>query len=603
MGLLTIIRKNRMKEKEMRILFLGLDNAGKTTILKKLNGEDIKSVSPTLGFNIKTFMHGSSRTILEDSYLAGDVGGQRTLRPYWRNYFEQTDALVWVVDSGDRMRMKDCKEELHSLLLEDRLAGASLLIFANKRDLPGSMSEDEIRKVLDLDSSSPTIGQFGLAAQSQERTSSKVLTGLSMMSPIDCIIHPQCPGTVLPHQIQASRQFHEPIKARLADGAKASWELGTRAEALLEHDAPEFSVFGSQVPPPQSIPDELQTAVDPVISIARNVLSNRAQSNNNARGPQPFMQDGSAADPASIGVAVLLANWTRQGGNDYAGAAKDQLDFLYQSVPRASDGALSHRVDSVQLWSDFVYMLPPFLANYGVLTQNESLISDAYQQIKLYRDNLRDTKANNLWKHIVTPNGGGGSDNGHWSTGNGWAAAGMLRVLATIQNSQYSEDFKDEQDDLTNWVSEIHGGMYPHLGSTNIFTNYADDTGSFHDCSSTALLAATVYRLSLLRDVHHFLPKAEASRKALYATSSNGSLQHFTQDGWLTPVVNPHSFGKEGADSPEGQAFVLEMDAAWKAWVADGSKGANSVSGFKHLPVSTTAFAALMVLVLACMVS
>ena len=49
----------------------------------------------------------------------GDVGGQRTLRPYWRNYFEQTDALVWVVDSGDRLRMSDCKEELHSLLLED----------------------------------------------------------------------------------------------------------------------------------------------------------------------------------------------------------------------------------------------------------------------------------------------------------------------------------------------------------------------------------------------------------------------------------------------------------------------------------------------------
>lgn len=51
--------------------------------------------------------------------LPGDVGGQRTLRPYWRNYFEQTDALVWVVDSGDRMRMIDCKDELHGLLTED----------------------------------------------------------------------------------------------------------------------------------------------------------------------------------------------------------------------------------------------------------------------------------------------------------------------------------------------------------------------------------------------------------------------------------------------------------------------------------------------------
>ncbi|KAJ7727888.1 GTP-binding protein [Mycena metata] len=137
MGLLTIIRKNRQKEKEMRILFLPL-------FLRSSTGEDILGVSPTLGFNIKTFAHGNYTLNI------WDVGGQRTLRPYWRNYFEQTDALVWVVDSGDRMRMKDCKEELHSLLLEDRLAGASLLVFANKQDLQGSMTDIEIREALDL---------------------------------------------------------------------------------------------------------------------------------------------------------------------------------------------------------------------------------------------------------------------------------------------------------------------------------------------------------------------------------------------------------------------------------------------------------------------
>ncbi|KAI9510036.1 GTP-binding protein [Russula earlei] len=144
MGLLTIIRKNRLKEKEMRLLFLGLDNAGKTTILKKLNDEDITSVSPTLGFNIKTFVYGRYTLNI------WDVGGQRTLRPYWRNYFEQTDALVWVVDSGDRLRLNDCKEELHSLLLEDRLAGASLLVFANKQDIQGSMSDKDIEEALGL---------------------------------------------------------------------------------------------------------------------------------------------------------------------------------------------------------------------------------------------------------------------------------------------------------------------------------------------------------------------------------------------------------------------------------------------------------------------
>nr|ODN85413.1 ADP-ribosylation factor-like 2 [Cryptococcus depauperatus CBS 7841]ODN89866.1 ADP-ribosylation factor-like 2 [Cryptococcus depauperatus CBS 7855] len=130
----------------MRILFLGLDNAGKTTIMKRLNGEDISQVSPTLGFNIKS--------LVRDGYTLNiwDVGGQRTLRPYWRNYFESTDAVVWVVDSSDRMRMTDCRDELKELLKEERLAGATLLVFANKQDLDGSMTLKEMRDVLELQS-------------------------------------------------------------------------------------------------------------------------------------------------------------------------------------------------------------------------------------------------------------------------------------------------------------------------------------------------------------------------------------------------------------------------------------------------------------------
>ncbi|KIR50773.1 ADP-ribosylation factor-like 2 [Cryptococcus gattii Ru294] len=146
MGLLTIVRKNKAKSKEMRVLFLGLDNAGKTTILKKLNNESISDISPTLGFNIKS--------LIRDGYTLNiwDVGGQRTLRPYWRNYFESTDAVVWVVDSSDRMRMNDCRNELKELLHEERLAGATLLVFANKQDLAGSMLLGEIRDALELQS-------------------------------------------------------------------------------------------------------------------------------------------------------------------------------------------------------------------------------------------------------------------------------------------------------------------------------------------------------------------------------------------------------------------------------------------------------------------
>lgn len=76
-----------------------------------------------------------------------DVGGQKSLRSYWRNYFECTDGLVWVVDSADRMRMEACREEMQVLLQEERLAGATLLVLANKQDLPGSMSAQEIKDV------------------------------------------------------------------------------------------------------------------------------------------------------------------------------------------------------------------------------------------------------------------------------------------------------------------------------------------------------------------------------------------------------------------------------------------------------------------------
>ncbi|CAH8827046.1 unnamed protein product [Trichobilharzia szidati] len=145
MGLLTILKKLKQKEKEMRILLLGLDNAGKTTIVKKFNGEDINSISPTLGFRIETLEHMGFKLNI------WDVGGQKSLRSYWRNYFETTDALIWVIDSSDCLRLEDCQQELAKLLVEERLTGATLLVFANKQDLAASMKPAQIREILRLD--------------------------------------------------------------------------------------------------------------------------------------------------------------------------------------------------------------------------------------------------------------------------------------------------------------------------------------------------------------------------------------------------------------------------------------------------------------------
>ncbi|KAK9384877.1 ADP-ribosylation factor family-domain-containing protein [Lipomyces mesembrius] len=142
MGLLSTIRKQKLKDKEIRLLMLGLDSAGKTTIVKQLLGEDVKSVSPTLGFNIKTVdWRGYKLNIW-------DVGGQSTLRPFWRNYFEKTDAILWVVDASSLDRLPDCKVELDKVIQEDRLTGAGLLIFVNKIDVIAT--EESRATVLDL---------------------------------------------------------------------------------------------------------------------------------------------------------------------------------------------------------------------------------------------------------------------------------------------------------------------------------------------------------------------------------------------------------------------------------------------------------------------
>lgn len=106
-----------------------------------MNGENIDTIEPTLGFNINTLEH--------RGYTLNfwDVGGQKSLRSYWRNYFECTDGLVWVVDSADKLRLANCKSELRTLLQEERLAGATLLVLANKQDVPGALSSKEIKDV------------------------------------------------------------------------------------------------------------------------------------------------------------------------------------------------------------------------------------------------------------------------------------------------------------------------------------------------------------------------------------------------------------------------------------------------------------------------
>uniref|UniRef100_A0A3Q3FPZ3 ADP-ribosylation factor-like protein 3 n=1 Tax=Labrus bergylta TaxID=56723 RepID=A0A3Q3FPZ3_9LABR len=144
-GLLSILRRMKQSpEQEVRLLLLGLDNAGKTTLLKQLAAEDISHITPTQGFNIKTVQSSGFKLNV------WDIGGQRKIRPYWRNYFENTDVLIYVIDSSDKKRFEESSMELSELLEEETLAGVPLLIFANKQDLMTATSASELAESLNL---------------------------------------------------------------------------------------------------------------------------------------------------------------------------------------------------------------------------------------------------------------------------------------------------------------------------------------------------------------------------------------------------------------------------------------------------------------------
>ena len=136
---------------EMRILMVGLDAAGKTTILYKFKLGEVVTTIPTIGFNVETV---SYKNI---NFTVWDVGGQDKIRPLWRHCYQNTHGVIFVVDSNDRDRIDDskdyehsAKEELQRMLAEDELRDAVLLVFANKQDLPQAMSVQEVTERLGL---------------------------------------------------------------------------------------------------------------------------------------------------------------------------------------------------------------------------------------------------------------------------------------------------------------------------------------------------------------------------------------------------------------------------------------------------------------------
>lgn len=139
-GLLESLGKS-----EARILMLGLDAAGKTTILYKLKLNETVSSIPTIGFNVETVS-----PVKNVTFTVWDVGGQDKIRPLWKHYFHNTEGLVYVVDSADRERVNEAKDELFWILDSDEMRGVPVVILANKQDLPNAVQSSDLAQKLGL---------------------------------------------------------------------------------------------------------------------------------------------------------------------------------------------------------------------------------------------------------------------------------------------------------------------------------------------------------------------------------------------------------------------------------------------------------------------
>ncbi|KAI5455942.1 Six-hairpin glycosidase-like protein [Mariannaea sp. PMI_226] len=347
----------------------------------------------------------------------------------------------------------------------------------------------------------------------------------------------------------------------MVDRAAQSWEWGTAAEALLELYNNELSVFGTNPFPGGKVP-----AADPgvfALSYAKQFISPNGQ---------VFVGDSAAGDPASLGVSAILIG---QSDKRYIDASRRQADYLLNQVPKWGNGAISHRPNIAEIWADNLAMSFPFLAYLAVQQGDTVLMAQTVAQCGLQRDVLK-TSHSASWRHIIGPQS---QDVGLWSTGNGWAAYGMVRVLHTLQKWSGSSSMTSQAGQLKGWIKEILDGAMASGLDDGLLRNYFNDGSWFGEISGTALLSAVAYRMAV-NDPGMFPQKyiswADSNRAAL--SKKQGG------NGVFSPAVNPYNWldrAKFTSGSPEGQAFAVYLYTAYRDCVNAG------VCTAPHSPVTT----------------
>mmetsp|Transcript_25290 Transcript_25290/g.36682 ORF Transcript_25290/g.36682 Transcript_25290/m.36682 type:complete len:454 (-) Transcript_25290:546-1907(-) len=201
------------QQKSMNITMLGLDAAGKTTILYRMagTGNEVTTTIPTIGFNLETLK------IKGSIFTVWDVGGRDKIRPLARHFYRSTDAIIFVLDSNDHERFDAAKDELHRALNEEELKGKPVLVFCNKQDLPNSSSPEKVVAHLDL----PTLStRKWIAMGSVANSSVGLYEGLDWLSRAHFASEQESTSN------SSSLDLKNPKKLEVSESSKDEVELG-----------------------------------------------------------------------------------------------------------------------------------------------------------------------------------------------------------------------------------------------------------------------------------------------------------------------------------------------------------------------------------------
>ncbi|CAN0342640.1 unnamed protein product [Lampetra fluviatilis] len=166
-----------MFTQQARVLLLGLDAAGKTSILYKLKLDESVVTIPTIGFNVETV-----QPIRNVTFTVWDVGGQQKIRALWRHYFQNADGLLFVLDSADRERFPEALEELDAILDSPEMTRVPFVLLANKQDLPRAAGTAEVAEAMQAVKARTRHGREWLVQGCCARTGEGLLEGVGQLS-------------------------------------------------------------------------------------------------------------------------------------------------------------------------------------------------------------------------------------------------------------------------------------------------------------------------------------------------------------------------------------------------------------------------------------